>query len=569
MLDQSFYVPVLLQLSVGIIRDILNNHERHNFRMPGNVYERGAMREKGRDTDMHCKKAALVINPRTGQNLAKITDVLAVLAAAGWKTELGIKEYGGHSMLLANEAAEGNSDLVIAYGGDGTVNQIVNGVVNSKRHSVVGVIPGGTANLWAGDTGIPKDPVEAALALVDSEPRKVDIGRVTVQELTFPEGRRVPVKGASKRLLKKERHHFLLMAGLGMDAAVMSGVSKPLKYQLGPLAVGLSAAKELPEQRPFPVEIVTTGERGKDELVWTGEASQIIVGNTRRYAIVLEMTPNAYIDDGVLDVCVITNGGAISTMQQVSSLLLRRKPDNVSSEFFRGAHIGIRVPASVPLELDGSTINLKDYLSKADYAALQDVDDLESVKVTYRFDSLPEAIAIAIPRTYSGELFEHDANVEREHSHQVDTVEEPAKYTREQEPDEQTELQEHTTHHVTQPLQRERSQKETLTQPANREAAQLVDALLDKGRRVQVVGKAPNPAEPHTYIVAGHTPKRSSRSGDTTPVAVVINQKTRLFNREGTHVSQDELMQLQQGDVLIVEGKKSKRGVIAATRLIL
>jgi YegS/Rv2252/BmrU family lipid kinase len=516
---------------------------------------------------MRCKKAALVINPRTGQNLVKITDVLAVLAAAGWKTELGIKEYGGHSMLLASEAAKENSDLVIAYGGDGTVNQVINGVVNAKQHSIVGVIPGGTANLWAGDTGIPKDPVEAALALVDSEPRKVDIGRVTVQELTFPGGRRVPVKGASKRLLKKERHHFLLMAGLGMDAAVMQGVSTPLKHQIGPLAVGLSVAKELPEQRPFPVEIVTTGERGKDELVWTGEASQIIVGNTRRYAIVLEMTPNAYIDDGLLDVCVITNGGAISTMQQISSLLLRRKPDNVSSEFFRGAHIGIRVPASVPLELDGSTINLKDYLSKADYKALQDADDLESVKVTYRFDTLPEAVEIAIPRTYSGELFEHDDNAEGEHSHKVDTVEEPAPLTEDQEPDEQTELQEHTSHHVTQAVHKE--QAEARTQPANRETAQLVDALLDRGRKVQVVAKAPNPAEPNTYIVAGHTPKRSSKAGDTRPVAVVINQKTKLFTREGAHTSHEALMQLQQGDELIVEGKKSKRGVIAATRLIL
>lgn len=518
---------------------------------------------------MHCKKAALVINPRTGQNLAKITDVLAVLAAAGWKTEIGIKEYGGHSMLLANEAAKGSSDLIVAYGGDGTVNQVLNGVVNAGQKSVVGVIPGGTANLWAGDTGIPKDPVEAALALVDSEPRKVDIGRVTVQELTFPDGRCVAVKGASKRLLKKERHHFLLMAGLGMDAAVMKGVSKPLKYQLGPLAVGLSAAKELPEQRPFPVEIVTIGERGKDELVWTGEASQIIVGNTRRYAIVLEMTPNAYIDDGVLDVCVITNGGAISTMQQLSSLLLRRKPDNVSSEFFRGAHIGIRVPASVPLELDGSTIKLKDYLSKEDYAALQEVDDLESVKVTYRFDSLPEAVEIAIPRTYSGELFEHGNNAEGNHAHKVDTVEEPAKRTGEQEPDEQTELQEHTSHHVTGSLQAEHTQKNVQTKPASGETVQLVDALLDKGRKVQVVGKAPNAAEPHTFIVAGHTPKRSSKAGDTTPVAVVINQKTKLFNREGAHVSHDALTQLEQGDELIVEGKKSKRGVIVATRLIL
>jgi diacylglycerol kinase family enzyme len=97
---------------------------------------------------MRCKKASLVVNPRTGQNVAKLPDVLAVLSAAGWKTGIALKEYGGHSMQLANEATGGGSDLVIAYGGDGTLNQVINGVMNSKgSHRIVGVIPGGTANL--------------------------------------------------------------------------------------------------------------------------------------------------------------------------------------------------------------------------------------------------------------------------------------------------------------------------------------------------------------------------------------------------------------------------------------
>ncbi len=519
---------------------------------------------------MHCKKASLVINPRTGQNLAKITDVLTVLAAAGWKTEIALKEYGGHSMELANQAAREKSDLVIAYGGDGTLNQVINGVLTSTQHCTVGVIPGGTANLWAGDTGVPKDPVQAALALVNSEEHEVDIGRVTVQALTFPDGRHIAVDGKNKKLLKKERHHFLLMAGLGMDAAVMKGVSTPLKYHIGPLAVGLSAAKELPEQRPFPVEIAAASDKGEGELLWTGQAAQIVVGNTRRYAIVLEMTPNAYIDDGVLDVCVITDGGPLTTMQQLSSLLLRRKPDNVTSEFFRGAHLCIKVPASVPLELDGSTIKLKDYLNRADYEALQQVENLESVMVTYRFDSLPGAVALAIPRTYNGELFAHSDNQQQEHAHKLDTVQAPVRVLAQKGDEQQTELQEHTATHVTQPLHSEHTRNGNQdTDQERHKISGLVSALSDNGRRVTVVGKAPNPEKPQTYIIAGYTPKRSTSSGDTAPVAIVINHKTALLNREGVHVSQDALEQLQQGDVLLVEGKKSRRGVIEATRLVL
>ena len=70
---------------------------------------------------MKCKKACLVINPRAGQNLARLTHVMAVFAAAGWKTDIAIKEYGGHTMELGTQAAEKNYDLVIAYGGDGTL----------------------------------------------------------------------------------------------------------------------------------------------------------------------------------------------------------------------------------------------------------------------------------------------------------------------------------------------------------------------------------------------------------------------------------------------------------------
>src|SRR6266516_4605899 len=97
---------------------------------------------------MSSKKAALVINPRAGENVAKITDVMAVLAAAGMKTDIALKEYGGHTLELANEAAEEKSDQAqraIPAVGD---HQVVNGVMGAKKpRSLVGVIPGGTANV--------------------------------------------------------------------------------------------------------------------------------------------------------------------------------------------------------------------------------------------------------------------------------------------------------------------------------------------------------------------------------------------------------------------------------------
>src|SRR5579872_5342430 len=126
---------------------------------------------------MRTRKACLVINPKDGSNVAKLNAILAVLAAAGWETDIALKQYGGHSMELATSAAKKGYDAVIAYGGDGTLNQVVNGAMNGKSHkSMVGLIPGGTANVWANEVGVPVDPVKAALTLVSSADRHVDVG---------------------------------------------------------------------------------------------------------------------------------------------------------------------------------------------------------------------------------------------------------------------------------------------------------------------------------------------------------------------------------------------------------
>src|SRR5436305_12303939 len=136
---------------------------------------------------MKGKRACVVINPHAGQNVTQIADLIAVLSAAGWSTEIVIKEYGGHSMELAARAAKANYDLVIGYGGDGTLNLVLNGVMTAKKHSsIIGVIPGGTANVWAAEIGVPNDPVQAALTLFNSQVHKIDIGHIEVVGLSFP-----------------------------------------------------------------------------------------------------------------------------------------------------------------------------------------------------------------------------------------------------------------------------------------------------------------------------------------------------------------------------------------------
>jgi YegS/Rv2252/BmrU family lipid kinase len=500
---------------------------------------------------MHHQRACLIINPRDGQNLSKLTGILDVFAAAGWHTDIALKEYGGHTMELATKAAKQDYNLVIAYGGDGTLNQVINGVMNSeKQKCIVGVLPGGTVNQWAAEVSVPQDPVKAALALVSSDVRKVDVAHVEVTSLTFPpitqeDQKQSPIevsddKKAHKRMGKspsKARHHFLLMSGLGIDAAIMGRVNKTLKHRIGIAAVSLTATGQVPEQHIFPVEIRVTGEGSNIERVWQGEALQVIIGNTRRYANMVEMTADASIDDGMLDACVITAGDPLSTMQQIASLLFRRKPDNQTAQFFRGARLSIRVPASIALHLDGSAVKLKDYLSKTDRKAVQRAGDTEHVLVTYQFDALPGALQVAIPRTYDDALFES--------SHHERTPQSPE--------------QEETMSDASR-------QPGTSSAEEQQQSHEQLDTLLEQGRKVTVVGVTPHADEKHMYIVAGTTPKPST--GETKPVAICIVAATTLLKHNGEPATSVEVDHLQENAEIVVVGKKSKRGVIHATLVV-
>ncbi len=500
---------------------------------------------------MRCKRVCLVINPRAGHNVAKITELIAVFAAAGWKTDIALKAYPGQAMQLAARAARAarqNYDLIVAYGGDGTINQVVNGVINARGRSIVGVIPGGTANEWAVEIGLPLDPVRAALTLVNSDARTIDLGHIQVEGLTFPHSTQpgdqqlAPPKG--KKVRKKQvkaadkgKPRFLLMAGLGTDAAVMPYISKTFKYQAGSRAFEAAAAKKLTELQPFPVEIRAIDDAGDATLLWRGEAWQVLVANARLYGSIVDIAPEAYLDDGNLDVCVLAVGNLFATIGQITSLLLRRKPDDETAEYFQAPHFSIRAPASIGMHLDGSLSKLSNFLSKADREALQRADDPSKVMVEYRFDVLPGALQVAIPRGYDDTLFKKSPG-----NGEVDAVPQEQKDTR---------TARHNDHFA----------------EGQQEAPELINALLEHGLKMTVIGVAPNPDKKDTCIIAGTL--QNQKTGDAVPVAVPVDGTVVVTNRAGERLSAAAVQELQEGTVVAIEGKKSRKGVIRATHIVI
>src|SRR5207248_1001156 len=151
-----------------------------------------------------------------------------------------------------------------------------------------------------------------------------------------------------------------------------------------------------------------------------------------------------------------------------------------TSKFFRGAHLKVRVPASIPMHLDGSFVELKDYLSEPEQQALKQASDLHQVMVTYQFDVVPHALQIAIPRTYDNTLFLH-----------------PQAYD------------------TTQQQADKGGKSSSETQEVRLQQQENVQEWLADGEKVTVVGVVPHPEKPETYIVAGSMLKHVT--GDTEP----------------------------------------------------
>jgi diacylglycerol kinase family enzyme len=159
-------------------------------------------------------RAVLVVNPKATATTAAGRDVLAHALASEVKLDILETDYRGHAMAAAAQAAVDGADLVVAHGGDGTVNEVVNGLLAAGPREalpMLGIVPGGSANVFARALGLPRDPVDATHQLLhavqDRRHRLVNLGRV---DSDGPEPAR----------------WFTFSSGVGWDADVVAEVDR-------------------------------------------------------------------------------------------------------------------------------------------------------------------------------------------------------------------------------------------------------------------------------------------------------------------------------------------------------
>lgn len=166
------------------------------------------------------RKPLLIYNPASGQRRSRrseqIAAIVRVFRDAGLQPETCATTHAGSAIQQSREAAAGGFDAIIACGGDGTANEVLNGIMLSGSDAVLGVVPLGSGNLLASDLRLPRRPEVAAQALLNYQPRSIHPGLIVSQRQPGP-----------------ERRYFFVAAGVGSDAELMYRTAVEAKERWG------------------------------------------------------------------------------------------------------------------------------------------------------------------------------------------------------------------------------------------------------------------------------------------------------------------------------------------------
>jgi len=261
----------------------------------------------------------LIANPVSGGDARpRIELACESLARSGAEVDLCLTLARGDARKAAAQALTEGYDRVVAAGGDGTLNEVVNGIASLDLP--IAFLPFGTVNVFALEAGIPKD-LDAACALaVTGVARPITLGRVN-DEL------------------------FLLMVSSGWDAEAVAHVRTGLKKRIGRLAYAVSALEILCKKPSSPLTLVT--EDGMPH-----EGFGVVISNCRYYGGRYVVTPEASMFHDQLDVCLLRRGGRLAMLRFALNLVLKRPLREPLVEFFTLSAAQLQ-GASVAMQVDG------------------------------------------------------------------------------------------------------------------------------------------------------------------------------------------------------------------------
>ena len=276
------------------------------------------------------KRLAVILNPIKVEDVGQFRSLVSAMAAeSGWSEptwQYTTVEDPGTGM--AERAAVSGADLVMVCGGDGTVREVCAELAGTGIP--VGIIPAGTGNLLARNLGVPlyiRSAIDIALNGQDRAIDMVEVGGDGIEDT-----------------------HFMVMAGMGFDAAIMEGVNEDIKKKIGWVAYVVSGLRSL----MFPA--VKVEIQIDDQEPTVHRARTVVVGNVGFLQAGMPLLPDATLDDGILDVVIIHPRQFLSWITVAMRVLRKSSVVDETLDRRTGSRVRIKASSDTPRQLDGDSI---------------------------------------------------------------------------------------------------------------------------------------------------------------------------------------------------------------------
>lgn len=271
------------------------------------------------------KTLLFIVNPRAGRtrSTAPLLDAIAHFSAAGYLISLRQTGARGDATRFVREEGM-RFDRIVCFGGDGTLNEVVTGLMDLPEPPPLGYLPGGSTNDFAASLHLPTETLAAAKLAAGENRRKLDVGSFNGRP-------------------------FVYVAAFGAFTRTTYNASQSIKNDLGHLAYFLQGVKDLSTLRPYRATITADGE------VWDGKFLFGAVTNATSVGGMVKLQNDAVVlDDGRFELLLIPNPKSAMELQVlIRSLLLQDFSGGAGILFRHAAHITVETPESFPWALDG------------------------------------------------------------------------------------------------------------------------------------------------------------------------------------------------------------------------
>jgi diacylglycerol kinase (ATP) len=271
------------------------------------------------------KRARVIYNPTSGRESFKkeLPNVLERLEIAGYEASAHATTGEDDAMEAAKIAVERKFDLIVAVGGDGTINEVINGIAEQEYRPKLGLIPAGTTNDFARALHIPRDIKKAVDVILQGTPKYLDVGKVNDQ-------------------------YFINIAGGGKLTELTYDVPSKLKTMIGQLAYYVKGIEMLPSLKPIHTKIICDGEMVIDEDIML-----FLIANTNSVGGFEKLAPDAKMDDGYFDIIILRETNLAEFIRLVTMALRGTHLEDDLVIYKQARHIEVTTDEKMQLNIDG------------------------------------------------------------------------------------------------------------------------------------------------------------------------------------------------------------------------